>query len=143
MKIEELRKKRMALQVQLEAIQAEEQAMAEKRLRELAEEILDEVKNLGYGAWAYEPDGEDGLKVKITRRRSGSLGIAGQVAVITAPDGKVYTFSSAAKGARHFGIDLKGASGPAVLRAKGYDVVYTKQEAATVMTEDESDKKQA
>jgi len=120
-----IRKKREELEKQLAGMIAEEKAISEVKIRELAIALMVEIKSLGYSGWVYEEEREGGLSLKITHKKIGSLvPRKGKQLVITDSAGNVTYHDSGAKACNALGLKHEGNSAIRVLKACGYKVEY-------------------
>lgn len=120
MKIEDLRKKKEALEAELTKIREQEKAEAEKKLKDHAQALLKELKAIDYTAWALDAD--DGFFIRIGKKRVSASSNEGHEITVVAPDGKSHDFNSGAEACRHLGLSFEGNSAVRVLKSKGYKV---------------------
>lgn len=128
-KLEDIRKKREGLQAELDRLMAVEKAEAETALRKLGADMLAEIEKLGYNAWTYEADGEDGLKIRVNKKRSPASAKVGQEIIVKDKDGNIRgQFKSGAEAVRTLGIETPSSSfsAPRLLESKGFTVEYVK-----------------
>lgn len=134
--LESIRKKREELEKQLAGMIAEEKAISEVKIRDLAIALITEIKALGYSGWLFEEEIEGGLNIRITHKKIGSLvSRKGKQISVTDKDGNVKYYDSGAKACDDLGLKHIGNSAPRVLKSHGYIVDYVTPEIEPVTEE--------
>ncbi len=130
--LDTLRAKKESLEKELQALVAEEKAITEKRLREIATSLIAEVRTIGYNGYIYEEEvkeGDNALTVKVMPKRVGSIAKHGREVIVTKDD-QSQKYPSCADACRALGLEIGKSNARLVLERHGYTV--TNSTAITV-----------
>ena len=130
MTLDEIRKKREAMELELNTLKAQEQAETDRELRELAEKLITAVKILyPSSGWKFFPEGDQwgGFKVKVVREATGTLGKKSRTVIVINAKGERAEYDSCKAACDALRIDTHKGSCKATLVRHGYTVEYVQK----------------